>query len=101
MFLCEGVFDWLAALACRLPAWCPCGTHFPTVSLGFLARARRIHGVFDGDAAGRAAAAHFGDALGERYRMLSLPEGWDLSDLLQRPDGRARFRALVAAARAT
>ncbi len=98
-FICEGVFDWLAALARRLPACCPCGTHLPVAALGFLARARRIYGVFDGDAAGRAASGRFGAALGERYRDLPLPDGTDLADLLLRPDGRAHFAALLDAAR--
>lgn len=98
---CEGVFDWLAALALGLPAWCACGTHVPAAGLGFLARARRVHGVFDGDPAGRAASDRLGLALGERYRALALPEGLDLSALLGEPGGPARFRALLADARRT
>lgn len=96
---CEGVFDWLAALALGLPAWCACGTHIPAARLGFLARARRVYGVFDGDAAGRAASDRLGAALGERYRALPLPEGLDLSALLGEPDGPGHFRALLAEAR--
>ncbi len=98
-FICEGVFDWLAALARGLPAWSPCGTHFPAASLGFLARARRIYGVFDGDDAGRAASERFGAALGVRYRAVALPEGCDLSDVLRQPGGGARFDALLATTR--
>ena len=98
-FICEGVFDWLAALARGLPAWSPCGTHFPAASLGFLARARRIYGVFDGDDAGRAASARFAAALGERYRAVTLPEGCDLSDVLRQPGGDATFNTLLATAR--
>ena len=95
-FACEGVFDWLAALALGLSAWCACGTHVPTAGLGFLARTRRVYGVFDGDAAGRAASARLALALGERYRPLSLPEDRDLSALLGEPGGPAHFRALLA-----
>ena len=98
VFACEGVFDWLAALAHHLPAWCPCGTYVPIGSLGFLARARRVYGVFDGDEAGRAASARLGHILGERYRPLALPEGSDLSALLCQPGGHARFDALFVAA---
>lgn len=99
VFACEGVFDWLAALAHGLAAWCPCGTHVPSASLGFLARVRRVYGAFDGDAAGRAASDRLGRALGTRYRPLALPDGCDLADLLSQPDGRARLDALVADAR--
>ena len=96
---CEGVFDWLAALALGLPAWCACGTHVPAAGLGFLARASRVYGVFDGDAAGRAASARLGLALGERYHALALPDGLDLSALLREPGGAAHFSALLAEAR--
>jgi DNA primase len=98
VYACEGVFDWLAALAHHLPAWCPCGTHVSATALGFLARTRRVYGIFDGDAAGRAASARLGQLLGRRYRAVALPEGSDLNDLLQRPAGLAEFRALLAAA---
>ena len=74
-FLCEGVFDYLTAVSWRLPAFSPCGTHLPAERLGFLARAERVYGVFDGDEAGRAAAARFGEHLGERWRPLRLPDG--------------------------
>ena len=95
-FLCEGVFYWLTALAWRLPAFSPGGTSLPADRLGFLARARIVWGVFDGDAAGRAASARFREHLGERFQPLALPEGCDLNDLACRPDGRARFFRLLA-----
>ena len=95
---CEGVFDWLSALALGSPAWCACGTNVPEAGLGFLARARRVYGVFDGDEAGRAASDRLGLALGERYRALALPDGLDLSALLSRPGGPACFRALMTEA---
>ena len=99
VFLCEGVFDYLTAVAWRLPACSPCGTALPAERLGFLAGARAVYGVLDGDAAGRAAAARFGAQLGPRFRPLRLPDGCDLNDLARRPDGRALFFRLVAAAR--
>jgi DNA primase len=99
VFLVEGVFDWLTAVSWRLPACSPCGTHLPADRLGFLAHAATIWGVFDADAAGREATARFGELLGERWRPLHLPAGCDLADLGQRPDGRATFFKLLAAAR--
>jgi len=100
VYLIEGVFDWLTAVAWRLPAFCACGTDLPTDRLGWLARARIVFGALDGDSAGRAGAERFGQALGRRWRPLGLPDGTDLNDLGRRPDGRALFFELVAAARA-
>jgi DNA primase len=98
-FLCEGVVDYLVAVAWRLPAFSPCGTAVPDEQLGFLASARTVYGVLDGDTAGRAAADRLGAQLGERWCPLPLPEGRDLGDLARRPDGRSLFFALLASAR--
>ena len=99
VFLCEGVFDYLTAVGWRLPACSPCGTSFPSERLGFLARAAVIYGVLDGDDAGRVAAERFRAQLGDRFRPLRLPDGHDLNDLGRRPEGRATFFRLLAAAR--
>lgn len=96
-FLVEGVFDYLTAVAWRLPTFSPCGTHLPADRLGFLARAEVIYGVLDGDDAGREAGERFRQQLGPRFRPLRLPEGCDLNDLAQRPDGRQTFFHLLAA----
>ena len=98
-FVCEGIFDYLTALAWRLPACCLCGTAAPVDRLGFLARARQVYGVFDGDAAGRAAAERFRSLLGERARIVALPDGLDLNDLGRRDDGRRTFFAFLSTAR--
>jgi DNA primase len=97
--LCEGVFDYLTAVSWGLPAFSPCGTHIPAERLGFLTRAERVFGVFDGDAAGDEAAARFGEQLGERWRPLRLPDGTDLNELGLRPHGRDWFYRLLSAAR--
>ena len=98
VFLVEGVFDYLTAVGWKLPAVSPCGTHLPAERLGFLARAEVIHGVLDGDDAGKEAAGRFRDQIGSRFRPLHLPEGCDLNDLARRPDGRAQFFRLLAKA---
>ena len=98
-FLCEGVFDYLTAVAWGLPAFSPCGTHLPPDRLGFLARARAVYGVFDGDDAGREATERFAEHLGGRWRPISLPDGCDLNDLGRQPDGRDRFFRLLEGAR--
>ena len=99
MYLVEGVFDWLTAVSWGLPAFSTCGTGFPSDRLGWLARARIIFGVLDPDRGGREGAERFGEILGRRWRPIGLPDGLDLNALGQRPDGRARFFRLVAAAR--
>ncbi len=99
-FLCEGVFDYLTAVSWRLAACSFCGTSLPDDRLGFLAAARTIYGLFDGDTAGRAAGDRAGQQLGQRFRPVSLPEGSDLNDLGRRPDGRALFFERLAAVRA-
>ena len=99
VYLVEGVFDWLTAVSWNLPAFCSCGTDLPGDRLGWLARARLVFGVLDGDSAGRAGSERFGAALGRRWRPLGLPEGVDLNDLGSRPNGRQAFIQLVTTAR--
>ena len=98
-FLCEGVFDYLTAVGWGLPAFSPCGTALPADRLGFLAGARAVYGVLDGDEAGRAARGALRRPAGPALPPLRLPDGCDLNDLARRPDGRARFFRLLAAAR--
>jgi DNA primase len=99
VFLVEGAFDWLTAVSWNLPAFSTCGTDFPADRLGWLARARIIFGVLDGDRGGREAAQRFGTVLGRRWVPLELPPGADLNDLGCRPDGRGLFFRLVTEAR--
>jgi len=98
--LCEGVFDYLTALSWKLAAFSTCGTQLPAGRLGFLAGARVIYAVFDGDDAGRDAAARFNDQLGSRVRPLHLPESTDLNDLGRQSDGRTQFFELLGGDRA-
>lgn len=96
VYLCEGVFDYLTAVGWKLPAFSPCGTHVPADRLGFLASAKTVYGVFDGDEAGQMAAERFGALLGERWHPVLLPDGYDLNDLGRRPWGRSDFIRLLA-----
>jgi len=99
VYLCEGPFDYLTAVAWRLAACSPCGTALPAERLGFLARSRVVYGVLDADAAGRSASERFGQMIGPRWRPLALPEGCDLNELAQRPGGRDEFFRRLAEAR--
>jgi len=98
VYLIEGVFDWLTAVSWRLAAFSTCGTDFPMDRLGWLAGAEVVVGVLDADKAGREASDRLGATFGARWRPIGLPEGCDLNDLGRRPDGRALFLRLVAAA---
>ena len=98
VYLIEGAFDWLTAVSWRLAAFSTCGTDFPMDRLGWLARAEIVFGVLDADKAGREASERLGAAFGARWRPIALPDGCDLNDLGRRPDGRALFFRLVAAA---
>lgn len=101
VFLCEGVYDWLTAVSWRLPACCALGTALAPDRFGFLARARVVYGVLDGDAAGAKAAADGAAIFQERWRPIPLPDGCDLNDLGCRPGGRDHFFALLRQCRAT
>lgn len=98
VYLIEGAIDWLTAVSWRLPAFSTCGTDFPMDRLGWLAGADVVFGVLDADSAGREASKRLGAAIGARWRPIDLPDGCDLNDLGRRPDGRALFFRLVAAA---
>lgn len=92
----EGVFDYLTGVGWGLPICALLGTHVRAERLAFLARARRVDLVLDSDDAGRDAATALAARLGERARVVQLPEGVkDLSELGRRPDGRELFFRLV------
>ncbi len=99
VLMCEGVFDFLTALAWGFPAFSICGTYLPADRLGFLARSSTVYAAFDPDAAGRLASCRFGELLGSRLRHVALPPGCDLNDLGARSDGREQFLELLAGAR--
>ena len=97
--LCEGVFDFLTAVAWRLPAFSTCGTQLPADRLGFLAGAEAVYGALDGDRAGQEAAARFSESIGSRFHALQLPAGRDLNDLAQQRAGKRLFFELLTTQR--
>jgi DNA primase len=101
VFLAEGPFDWLAAVAWDLPAFAICGTHFPMDRMPALADAIAVYGLFDPDRAGRSAAERFAPLFGSRWRPVRLPNSLDLAELAALgQSGRETFRLLVGRARA-
>jgi len=99
VFLTEGPFDWLTLVGWGLPACALLGTQPGRDTLRLLGRARAVVLVLDSDQAGREANAHFATALGERARVLDLPEGVkDVNELGAQPGGRDTFFRLLAEA---
>lgn len=93
----EGPFDWLTALSWGIPACSTLGTHPSARALRALDRARSIVLAFDRDGPGIRAADALVQALGERPRVLTLPDGVkDLNDLAKQEDGRETFERLLA-----
>ncbi|MEZ4503154.1 MAG: DNA primase [Dehalococcoidia bacterium] len=96
VFLTEGPFDWLTLVGWGLPACALLGTQPGRDTLRLLGRARSVVLVLDGDEAGREAAAHLATALGDRARVLELPESVkDVNELGALPDGRETFFRLL------
>ncbi|GEM_PF-1381741 len=96
--LAEGVFDCLAAEQAGFPCAALYGAG--PLKADRLARLASSPAVLylclDGDAPGREAALRLADSLGERARLVDLPDGLDLADfLLARPP--ADLRALLDA----
>src|SRR5690606_20050778 len=101
VFVTEGPFDYLTGVGWSLPVCALQGTKIQAQRLAFLERARRVLIVFDNDDPGREAARELAGRLGERARIVELPEGVkDLNDLGRLPDGRASFFKLVKRAEA-
>jgi DNA primase len=96
VFITEGAFDYLTGVSWGLTVCALLGTRVRAERLAFLERARRVFIVFDNDEPGREAASELAQRLGQRARVVALPEGVkDLNDLGHRPDGRATFFRLL------
>jgi DNA primase len=93
----EGPFDWLSALAWGLPACALLGTHPGARPLRLLGRIPSLLLVLDNDTAGVPAAESLSHAIGDRARVLRLPDRIkDLNELARQEDGRERFLELIA-----
>lgn len=88
LYLAEGVFDYLCLIQFGFPALCPVGTRLNENQKKQLSRASRIMVAFDGDDAGRSAGLELCQEYFPKARMLELPDGKDVNDLLiDNPDG--------------
>lgn len=97
VFVTEGAFDYLTGVSWNLPICALLGTHARAERLRFLDRVPEVVLVFDNDGEGQHAARELAESLGERARMLPLPDGVkDLGELGASADGRETFFRLVA-----
>ena len=88
LYLAEGVFDYLCLIQFGFPALCSVGTQLNENQKKQLSRALRVLVVFDGDKPGRDAGLELCREFFPKARMLELPDGKDVNDLLiDNPDG--------------
>lgn len=98
VFVTEGAFDYLTGVSWGLAICALLGTQVRAERVAFLQRAQRVFIVFDNDEPGREAASDLAERLGQRARVIALPEGVkDLNDLGRRPGGRATFFRILKA----
>lgn len=94
--LAEGAFDYLTLVRWHLPGVAALGSTLSRSALAELQSTRRIYLAFDRDAAGQTAAQTLVHQLGNRVRMVALPNDVkDINDLARLPEGASRFRSAV------
>jgi DNA primase len=93
----EGAFDYLTGVSWNLPICALLGTHVRAERLRFLERVPEVVLVFDNDDEGQHAARELAEPLGDRARILRLPDGIkDLGELGASDQGRDTFFSLLA-----
>lgn len=82
-FLVEGPFDYLSLLQVGLPAMLSFGTQLSEAQKEQLRRVKNFTIAFDADEAGRSAAHSLAMEFFPAARIIDLPEGRDVNDLLR------------------
>jgi DNA primase len=81
VYVAEGILDCLSAVQIGFPAVAIFGSHnLKPEQASKLSRCDTVYLCFDGDEAGREGALKIGGLIGERAKIVSLPEGLDLND---------------------
>lgn len=84
VLLCEGILDALTAIQAGFPAVAVQGDQaFKPEFVAKFSRCRRIHIAFDGDESGFKGALKAAELLGDRARIVGLPDGEDLNSYLR------------------
>ena len=82
-FLTEGVFDYLSLVQAGLPAMTALGVALSKAQRQELSKVDEFYIAFDGDDPGRRAAIELAREFFPAGRVIDLPEGRDVNDLLQ------------------
>jgi len=99
VYIAEGIPDCLSAVQAGYPTVAVLGTsHFKPEYLSKFTRSETIYLCLDGDEAGKEGALKIGGLIGERARIIQLPEGVDLNDYL-REHPMENFESLIRSAK--
>ncbi len=99
VYITEGIPDCLSAVQAGYPAVAVLGSsNFKPEYLPKFSRCETVYLCLDGDRAGEEGALKIGGLIGERARIVSLPEGLDLNDYLK-DHPKEDFESLVASAK--
>lgn len=99
IFLAEGIPDCISAVQYDYPAVAILGTSgFKREYVPKFSRCGSIYLCLDGDKAGREAALKIGGLIGERTRIVELPEGVDLNDYFK-DHSKDDFESLISSAK--
>jgi len=99
VFIAEGIPDCLSAAQAGYPTVAILGSSgFKSEYLPKFSRCETVYLCFDGDKAGEEGALKIGELIGERARIVQLPQGLDLNDYFK-DHGKEDFESLVASAK--
>ncbi len=93
-FLVEGVFDYFSLLQTGLPAMASLGTQLSTEQRKQLGQVPAFIIAFDGDEPGKKAAGQLAKEFFPAARVIDLPDGKDVNDLLRKL-GQEKFREFM------
>lgn len=98
VYITEGIPDCISCIQAGYPAVAILGTSLKPEYLPKFAKCEKIYLCLDGDDAGKEAALIIGGIIGERARIIQLPEGLDLNDYFKN-HSKEDFDALIASAK--
>lgn len=98
VYITEGAPDCISAVQTGYSTVAILGTSFKPEYLPKFSQCEMIYLCFDGDESGKEAALKIGEIIGERVRIVQLPEGLDLNDYLKNHT-KEEFENLIASAK--
>jgi DNA primase catalytic core len=99
VYIAEGIPDCLSAAQAGYPAVAILGSsHFKPEYLPRFSRCKTVYLCLDGDRAGKEGTLRIGGIIGERAKIVQLPQGLDLNDYLK-DHPKEDFESLIASAK--